>query len=335
LSAQSQSSSDSESPQQPKELYQAVHDSIAKHCLDGNLRPVVDFRQYLVSLDSNASAYYQSAIQEAAEPQKMNPTPTLLNPTAATKKRLQFRKKESHLDLLENDGLSYKQNRAPTKKEALERAFQKVQDDAFQSSTHSDPHGIPLPNGKNSINTCHTWSLRDYAFEQGLAEAAHRIGSTQIFVIATTSLPQNIDPALRRPGRFDQEIKLFLPSCEDRRDKIRQYIHHFHCLDDISSSGQDIPPTTTVHSFEHNFPNDNNPTPTKRSFQLAPQPFYKFSPQQQLVLLDPVSKLTANYTYADLYPQPRQSHPNSTWEETKGTEKSAAIAICNYSQSEQ
>jgi SpoVK/Ycf46/Vps4 family AAA+-type ATPase len=300
LSAQSQSSSASESPQQPRELYQVVHDSIAKHCLDGNLRPVVDFRQYLVSLDSNASAYYQSAIQEAAKPQKMNPTPILPNPMTATK-RLQFRKKESHLDVLEkNDDLIYKQNQAPTKKEALERAFQKVQDDAFQSSTHSDPRGISLPNGKNSINTCHTWSLQDYAFQQGLADAAHRIGSTQIFVIATTSLPQSIDPALRRPGRFDQEIKLFLPSCDDRREKIRQYIHHFHCLDDISSSGQDIPPTTTVHSFEHNLSNDNNPLPTKRSFQHVPQPFHKFSPQQQLVLLDPVSKLTANYTYADL-----------------------------------
>lgn len=37
-------------------------------------------------------------------------------------------------------------------------------------------------------------------------------------VLGTTSKPDQIDPALRRPGRFDREIEIGVPSAADRRD---------------------------------------------------------------------------------------------------------------------
>jgi transitional endoplasmic reticulum ATPase len=40
---------------------------------------------------------------------------------------------------------------------------------------------------------------------------------TNVVVIATTNRPQDLDPALRRPGRFDWEIDFPLPDVEDRR----------------------------------------------------------------------------------------------------------------------
>ena len=39
-----------------------------------------------------------------------------------------------------------------------------------------------------------------------------------VVVIATTNRPQDLDAALRRPGRFDWEINFTLPSLEDRRE---------------------------------------------------------------------------------------------------------------------
>ncbi|MFI8530518.1 ATP-binding protein [Streptomyces aquilus] len=40
---------------------------------------------------------------------------------------------------------------------------------------------------------------------------------TNVVVIATTNRPQDLDPALRRPGRFDWEINFPMPNMEDRR----------------------------------------------------------------------------------------------------------------------
>ncbi|MET7373848.1 ATP-binding protein [Micromonospora arida] len=44
---------------------------------------------------------------------------------------------------------------------------------------------------------------------------------TNVVVIATTNRPQDIDVALRRPGRFDWEINFSLPSLEDREMILR------------------------------------------------------------------------------------------------------------------
>ncbi|MEM7621585.1 MAG: CDC48 family AAA ATPase [Planctomycetota bacterium] len=41
--------------------------------------------------------------------------------------------------------------------------------------------------------------------------------SSQVVVIAATNLPNSIDPALRRPGRFDREIEIPIPDARGRR----------------------------------------------------------------------------------------------------------------------
>ncbi|HEY3548525.1 MAG TPA: ATP-binding protein [Propionicimonas sp.] len=45
---------------------------------------------------------------------------------------------------------------------------------------------------------------------------------SNVVVIATTNRPQDLDPALRRPGRFDWEIEFPLPSRDDRVEILRQ-----------------------------------------------------------------------------------------------------------------
>ncbi|MDD5033442.1 MAG: CDC48 family AAA ATPase [Methylococcaceae bacterium] len=47
----------------------------------------------------------------------------------------------------------------------------------------------------------------------------------KIIVIAATNLPNTIDPALRRPGRFDREINIPIPDREGRREIIEIHSH--------------------------------------------------------------------------------------------------------------
>lgn len=50
-----------------------------------------------------------------------------------------------------------------------------------------------------------------------------------VLVIAATNRPGSLDPALRRPGRFDRELEVGVPSPEDRLDILR-------CATNMSSS---------------------------------------------------------------------------------------------------
>ena len=43
-------------------------------------------------------------------------------------------------------------------------------------------------------------------------------GRGEVMVLAATNLPDSIDPALRRPGRFDREIRVDPPDREGRRE---------------------------------------------------------------------------------------------------------------------
>ena len=57
-----------------------------------------------------------------------------------------------------------------------------------------------------------------------------------VLVLGITSKPDLIDPALRRPGRFDREIEIGVPSTVDRRHiltKLLRKINHSLCDDDI------------------------------------------------------------------------------------------------------
>lgn len=40
----------------------------------------------------------------------------------------------------------------------------------------------------------------------------------KIIVVAATNLAATLDPALQRPGRFDQKIEIKLPNADDRRE---------------------------------------------------------------------------------------------------------------------
>jgi len=42
----------------------------------------------------------------------------------------------------------------------------------------------------------------------------------QIIIIAATNIPDSLDPALRRPGRFDREIEIGIPDKEGRREAL-------------------------------------------------------------------------------------------------------------------
>jgi SpoVK/Ycf46/Vps4 family AAA+-type ATPase len=46
----------------------------------------------------------------------------------------------------------------------------------------------------------------------------------QIFVLATTNRPEHVDPALGRPGRFDQVVWMGLPDEAGRRDIFEHYL---------------------------------------------------------------------------------------------------------------
>jgi len=47
-----------------------------------------------------------------------------------------------------------------------------------------------------------------------------------VIVIGATNIPEMIDPALRRPGRFDREIVLPVPNIEGRREILRIHSRH-------------------------------------------------------------------------------------------------------------
>jgi AAA family ATPase len=46
----------------------------------------------------------------------------------------------------------------------------------------------------------------------------------EVFVIATSAKPKNIDPALRRPGRIDKEIEIGVPGVQDREEILRHLL---------------------------------------------------------------------------------------------------------------
>ena len=56
----------------------------------------------------------------------------------------------------------------------------------------------------------------------------------QVVVIAATNLPNSIDPALRRPGRFDREIGIGTPNKDGRLEILRIHTRHMPLATDVS-----------------------------------------------------------------------------------------------------
>lgn len=63
----------------------------------------------------------------------------------------------------------------------------------------------------------------------------HQEGSEgQVLVLGATNRPEALDAALRRPGRFDQELEIGVPSAEGRLDILRRQLCAVpHKLSDI------------------------------------------------------------------------------------------------------
>ncbi|KAI3660104.1 hypothetical protein MP638_002446 [Amoeboaphelidium occidentale] len=66
--------------------------------------------------------------------------------------------------------------------------------------------------------------LTDRIVNQLLTELDGASELENIYVIATTTHPEKIDPALLRPGRLDQHVYCTVPSFEERKDIILKYM---------------------------------------------------------------------------------------------------------------
>jgi AAA+ superfamily predicted ATPase len=45
-----------------------------------------------------------------------------------------------------------------------------------------------------------------------------------VIVMAATNLPETLDPALKRPGRFDRQVAVPLPDVKGRAEILRYYM---------------------------------------------------------------------------------------------------------------
>ena len=55
----------------------------------------------------------------------------------------------------------------------------------------------------------------------------------QVIVLATTNRPDSIDPALRRPGRFDKEIEIGVPNRDARKEILQIHTRDMPLSDDV------------------------------------------------------------------------------------------------------
>lgn len=55
-------------------------------------------------------------------------------------------------------------------------------------------------------------------------EGSEPIPTPRVMVIAATNRPNSLDPALRRPGRFDREVEIGIPSATDRKDILEKIL---------------------------------------------------------------------------------------------------------------
>ena len=55
----------------------------------------------------------------------------------------------------------------------------------------------------------------------------------QVVVIGATNRPDSLDPALRRPGRFDREIEIGVPDSEERQEVLEIHTRNMPLADDV------------------------------------------------------------------------------------------------------
>ena len=59
-------------------------------------------------------------------------------------------------------------------------------------------------------------------------------GRGQVIVVAATNRPESIDPALRRPGRFDREIEIGVPDRDGRLEILKIHVRNMPLAEDVN-----------------------------------------------------------------------------------------------------
>ena len=67
----------------------------------------------------------------------------------------------------------------------------------------------------------------------------------QVVVIGATNRPDSLDPALRRPGRFDREIEIGVPDTEERKEVLEIHTRNMPLSEDVDLDKI----ATTTHGF--------------------------------------------------------------------------------------
>ena len=67
----------------------------------------------------------------------------------------------------------------------------------------------------------------------------------QVVVIGATNRPDSLDPALRRPGRFDREIEIGVPDAEERKEVLEIHTRNMPLAEDVDLDKI----STTTHGF--------------------------------------------------------------------------------------
>jgi ATP-dependent 26S proteasome regulatory subunit len=77
----------------------------------------------------------------------------------------------------------------------------------------------------------------DAEYRNTLTELLHQMDGfrqdNSLFIIAATNRDDDLDPALKRPGRFDRIVKLSYPDKQSREDILRYYAKHIKKASDI------------------------------------------------------------------------------------------------------
>jgi transitional endoplasmic reticulum ATPase len=74
-----------------------------------------------------------------------------------------------------------------------------------------------------------------------------------VIVIAATNIPNTLDPALRRPGRFDREICISVPDKDGRREILDIHTRGMPLADDPSAGSEQAVDLNRLASITHGF----------------------------------------------------------------------------------
>jgi len=75
----------------------------------------------------------------------------------------------------------------------------------------------------------------------------------EVIVIAATNIPNTLDPALRRPGRFDREIAIGVPDKDGRREILEIYTRGMPLADDPSMDPGRVVDLDRLAAITHGF----------------------------------------------------------------------------------